>query len=361
MKIAIDISQIIYQTGVSWYTKNLVEHILKQDEDNSYTLFGGSLRRLSDLKIISKSFSGNFKTKFLPIPPMLASILWNDLHLLKIESLLGKIDLFHSSDWTQPPTNATKITTVHDLTPICNMGGFKSNWRDISRVHTKRLNWVKKEVDKIIAVSETTKKDIIELLGIEEEKIQVIYEAPDTIYVPQPQIKVGGYLSKMGITNEYILSVGTGKRKNLEKAYSAYLDIRKDYPNLKYVIAGNNPPDFKGNYIFIQSPSNYDLSLLYSGAKVFLYPSLYEGFGLPILEAFGCGTPVVTSNISSMKEIAANAAILVDPTSSKSIDEGIMEAINNSDSCIKRGCERVKDFSWEKAAKETISLYEKFK
>ncbi|KKQ96568.1 MAG: hypothetical protein UT23_C0029G0007, partial [Candidatus Woesebacteria bacterium GW2011_GWA1_39_12] len=107
MKIAIDISQSIYGTGVSWYTRSLVENLLTLDDQNEYLLFGGSLRRLGELRKFAKG-------KYYPIPPSLADFIWNRLHVLPIENLIGEVDVFHSSDWTQPPSKAFKVTTVHD-------------------------------------------------------------------------------------------------------------------------------------------------------------------------------------------------------------------------------------------------------
>ena len=118
MKIGIDISQVIYGTGVSTYTENLVKALLLQDKKNEYLLFGGSLRRRADLKTFVSELKGNFESKFFPIPPTLGDILWNRLHILPIEKLVGDLDVFHSSDWTQPPSKAFKVTTVHDLIPL---------------------------------------------------------------------------------------------------------------------------------------------------------------------------------------------------------------------------------------------------
>lgn len=109
MRICIDVSQIVYGTGVSVYTRNLIQNLLKIDQKNEYVFFAGTLRRKADvLRFVPDA-------KVFPIPPTLADIIWNRTHVLPIEKLVGKIDVFHSSDWTQPPSNAFKVTTVHDL------------------------------------------------------------------------------------------------------------------------------------------------------------------------------------------------------------------------------------------------------
>jgi len=122
MKIGIDISPIIYESGVSWYTWHLVKNLLRVDKSNEYLLFGGSLRRTNDLLDKIQKLRGKFKISFYPIPPTVADFLWNKLHLLNIESVVGSLDVFHSSDWSQPPSNAFKVTTIHDLSPITYPG-----------------------------------------------------------------------------------------------------------------------------------------------------------------------------------------------------------------------------------------------
>ena len=112
MKIAIDISQIVYGTGVSTYTENLIKDLLKIDKDNEYLLFAGTLRRKQGvLKVFSQA-------RVFPIPPTLADVLWNRLHIFPIEKFIGDVDVLHTSDWSEPPSNAFKVTTVHDLYPF---------------------------------------------------------------------------------------------------------------------------------------------------------------------------------------------------------------------------------------------------
>ena len=174
MKIGIDVSQIVYGTGVSNYTRNLVEALLRINKDNEYVLFFSSLRRkfpISNFQFPNKSQIRDYK-----FPLALLDVIWNRLHVLPIEKLIGQVDVFHTSDWTEPPAQCPKITTIHDLTPLLFP---KETHPKIVAVHKRKLKWVKRESRLIIAVSETTKKDIIKLLEIPEEKIRVIYEAVD--------------------------------------------------------------------------------------------------------------------------------------------------------------------------------------
>jgi len=351
MKIGVDISQIVYGTGVSVYTKNLVMALLKLDQENSYTLFFSSLRRKLDYSFINELTSSRVNLKKYKLPPTALELFWNRLHILPIENFVGRVDIFHASDWTQPPAKQAKlVATVHDLSFL--------RWPEsvhpkILAVQKRRLEWVKKEADAIIAVSEATKKEIIELLGIPEKKITVIYEA-------LPSDIADFRLATPGVAKKpYIFAYGSqSPRKNIKKIIAAFKEVKKKV-DCQLVICGEYKPEFKLPKDIILTgflPRRKMLSLL-AEATVFAYPSLYEGFGLPILEAFALGVPVVTSNLSSMPEVAGKAAVLVEPTSREEISAGIFKALENKNKLIGLGKERLKLFSWQKAARKTIKVY----
>ena len=174
MKIGIDISQIVYQgTGVARYTQRLIESLLKVDKENEYVLFFSSLRRKLSTFFIKKITSPRVKIKQFKLPPALLDFLWNRLHVFPIERFIGRVDIFWSSDWTQPPAQKAKlVTTVHDLTPWLYP---KTLHPKIVAVHKRRMKWVKKECDLIICDSQATKEDIIRIWQIPKEKLKVIY------------------------------------------------------------------------------------------------------------------------------------------------------------------------------------------
>ncbi len=355
MKIAIDISPILYGTGVSVYTKELVENLLRLDSKNSYLLFGGSLRRRSEFNKFAAGFKGNFQTKFLPIAPTVADFVWNSLHIVSVEKIIGKIDVFHSSDWTQPPTRSFKVTTVHDLAPLKFP---KLTHPKIVAVHKRRLEWVQKEIDRVIVPSKATASDL-RTIGINSERIRVIPEAPISIFKPSGKERITKLKKKYNITGKYLLGIGINPRKNTERIVKAF-DLVRAGEDLKMILVGTP------NYINVKPRRDLrmvghvkeeELPILYSGAEALVYPSIYEGFGLPILEAMACGCPVVTSNLSSMKEVAGNAAVLVDPLDVESIVNGIKTAIGSKKTLSDKGLQRAKRFSWEKTAKETIDVY----
>lgn len=363
MKIAIDISQIVYETGVSHYVRNLVTNLLKIDKDNSYILFAGSLRRKVDIEKFASTLSGNFELKVFPLPPTLLSFLWNNLHVFPIEKLIGPVDIFHTSDWAEAPSSAFKVTTVHDLAPILYPNLFpRDAIRNIVETHKLRLSWVKKESKRVIVPSEATKNDLVQL-GFNADVIRVTPEAVSTNFKKAIEEEIVAVKRKYQISGDYVLSVGMNPRKNTQRIIDAFEKSRYG-KDLKLVFIGTP------KYITVQEGRNVrivghvensELSVLYSGAKALIYPSLYEGFGLPILEAFACECPVVTSNVSSLKEVAGKAAALVDPYDVNSIVEGIEKVLRGPKGFIEKGVARVKEFSWEETARKTLGVYNELK
>ncbi len=352
MKIGIDISQIVYGTGVSVYTKELVRNLLAIDREDEYVLFGGSLRQVSSIKNYVLSIKGNFETKFFPFSPTLVDFVWNRLHIFSVEKLIGKVDVFHSSDWTQPPTDAFKVTTVHDLAPLKYP---KLTHPKIVSVHKRRLYWVINEVNKIIVPSRITKDDLIKIGG-KEERIVVIPEAAGEVFKPQSEEAISAVKARYGIKEDYIMTVGYGERKNTKRLIEAYEKVKRK--NLKLVVVGGaRKHSLERGVTYTGYVSDNDLAALYSGSRGLVYPSIYEGFGLPILQAFACGVAVVTSKGTAMEEVAGEAAVLVDADSVTSISEGIDEILVRPSMWRKKGLKRIKDFSWEKTTRETLKVY----
>lgn len=332
MRVCIDISQIAHKGGVGVYTNQLAQSLVKQ-KDIDFIFFYSSLR---------KGYKGSLpNVKKFFIPPTLLEIFFNRLRFPKIESFIGKVDVFHSSDWTQPPADAKKVTTYHDVIPLKF-----PQWSHpkIVDVQKKRLKIVEKEIDMVIVVSESTKKDLLEVSKIPEEKVTVIYEGVDEQFKLQSKDEIESFKKRYGLPENFVLAIsGIGERRNLERVKQAAFGF-----NL--VIAGETLP---------QIPYN-ELPFLYASAKVLLYPSLYEGFGLPILEAQACGIPVITSNVSSMPEVGGKAAYYVNPKNIEEIRKGLKEVMENEklrSELVRLGLENVKNFSWEKCAEETKAVY----
>lgn len=358
MKIAIDISQIIYGTGVSVYTRNLVTNLIKLYPEDQYLLYGSSLRRQNELK----SFCQRLKveSKIFLMPPRLADLIWNSFHILPIEKIIGQVDLIHTSDWIEPPSKIPKVTTVHDLVPLKYKETTASN---IYHTHRKKLAWVTRESKAIFAVSESTKKDLVQDLLIDPKKVFVTLEGVESFYRPQPPSLVDQIKKKYDLDSEYLICLSTIEpRKNQSNLIKAFSLVKKTYPKLKLVIGGKTGwgdiPQIVDDVIMPGFIPDADLPALYTGCEAFVLPSLYEGFSLAHLSAMACGAAVVGSNISSMPEVIGRSGVLVDPKSVVDIAAGIIRAVENKLDFREKSLKRSALFSWEETARLTHQVYE---
>ncbi|OGD63312.1 hypothetical protein A2160_02360 [Candidatus Beckwithbacteria bacterium RBG_13_42_9] len=367
MKITIDISQIVYGTGVSRYTRELVKHLLKIDKENEYLLFAGAWRQrqkieefLSELKKEDLRFS----SRIIFLPPKLADLIFNSWRI-PIDRFIGQTDIFHASNWTTPKTEAKLVTTLHDLTPILFPETFP---KSINNNFKQNLQLIEKTAAAVLADCQTTKNDLLEYSRINPNEIYPIYLGVDKIFQPtEDKNMIEKVKQKYGISGDYILSVGTKEpRKNIKALIDACQLLNSE--NVILVLVGKygwgekklKIKNSKLKIIETGFVGENDLPVLYSGAKVFVYPSLYEGFGLPVLEAMACGCPVITADRSATAEIAGDAAILVNPTQIQAISRSLNELLENDklrQGLINKGLNRAKQFYWGKTAQKTLEVY----
>jgi len=340
MKIGIDISQILYKgTGVARFTNGLTETILKYGANHQWVFFFSSLRGQLDCEIERKIKNNKyllFKSKF---PPTALSFMWNNIHKIKIEKIIGKFDWFITSDWTEPPSLLPKTTIVHDLTFLRFPQTVDNKILDTQR---RRLPWVKKESKIIFADSQTTKKDLVDFFSIEPGKIIVNYPGVE-IVAPSP-IDIKQTLKKYNLTKPFILTVGKIEpRKNITELIKAFQ--RLDNKAIDLVVAGpagwgafddsTRLPDGQDHrkqssgIKFLGYINDPELFSLYSSCLFFVYPSIWEGFGYPVIEAMKLGCPVACSNNSSVKEIAGSAAYFFNPQDTNDILTAIKVMIDN--------------------------------
>jgi glycosyltransferase involved in cell wall biosynthesis len=376
MIIGIDVSSIPYGTGVSNYTLNLIKNLIKIDKTNTYKLFFSSFRLPLPKEIETCRSHKNVQIYHFKYPLSFLNFLWNKLHLIPIECFIGKCDVFHTSDWTQPPAIKAKlITTVHDLVPF-----LFPQWSSPKIIKTHRLKMKKaiKKCHQIICVSQNTKNDLIKIFPkVKTEKIKVIYEAAEDKYGQFQKLDKKSQQKKLEIIkkqyglNHFLLCQGTREpRKNLKRVIKAFLMFKQKYPTSKYELAiggkygwGEDIKKYRNGYIKLLGyiPEQHMVAL-HASALALIYPSLYEGFGLPIVKSMKVGTPVITSKTSSMKEIAGNAAIFVNPKSTKSIFTAIEKMCKSSstrNNLAKRAINLSQKFSWTQTALETLNVYNK--
>lgn len=373
MNVGIDITSLLYNRGVSRYTANIVRALTRQ-QGISLSLYGSTLRQSSRLENLARALGPIKQTVIQPYGPQVQNLLWNWLHFNPIKKVMPGIQVFHSWDWLQPPDrDLPLVSTIHDLAILRYP---ETAHPRVLKMHQQAWKRLKKQEAQIIAVSRSTKKDIVEFLDIEPERVHVIYEAlPVEMKLISDQLSEEKYIQlqqRLQLPEKFLLFVGTREpRKNLARLIEAWRPMAND---IHLVIVGEkgwdetSAPALKAaiehpNLHFLGHVSDQELVVLYGEATVFVYPCLYEGFGLPILEAFYHGTPVVTSQVSAMVEVAGNAAELIDPMSVESLGKGIEKVLNESladqQKRLQRMVIRLQMFDWQRVAKDTIEVYQR--
>ena len=372
-RIALDYTSAIQQTGgIGRYTRELTGALASIDSSNSYRLFvAGS--KSTELPALPGE---NFSWRSTRVSSKWLARLWRRAGIpLPIETVTGPVDLYHATDFVLPPTRSATRTllTVHDLSfvrvPSAASPPLKAY---LDAVVPQSVE----EADHILADSEATKADLIELYRTPEDKITVLYSGVNHRFRRVDDADAFQRMRlKYGLANiRYILSVGTVQpRKNFSRVVEALLALRQAGHDLNYVIAGGSGwledelqatinRTGMGKYVHLLGlVDDGDLPALYSGARMLAMVSLYEGFGLPVLEAMACGTPVLTSNLSSLPEVGGNAALQVDPHDSKAIHEAILRLETEAATrmrLIMAGYQQAQRFSWERAAQQLKSIYD---
>jgi glycosyltransferase involved in cell wall biosynthesis len=336
--------------GVGGAIRNLVEMLLRLDTDTDYAL----------CYRYSRWRRGDF---FAPDVPnaRLRMILdpWNGL-------LLQGAELFHSMGVFLPltPLRIPKLVTIHDLNPIRNPQWVTQRWR---KKRSAKIRKAVSRADHVVTYSEFTAREIREELGVEAGRVHAVSLGVDTRkFRPLPTEEVVEIHERYG---DYVLSIGLlTPRKNFERLVEAVTLL----PNLRLVVVGrpsNGAESFwraveraglGGRLVHLEAISTEELVLLLNGASVFAAPSLYEGFGLTVLEAMACGAPVVCSRAASLPEVAGDAALMVDASDAKALAEALDRVVNDRDlaaSLRERGLGRAREFTWGRAAGRLRALY----
>lgn len=354
---------MISYTGIGRYIQNLVENLAKIDGKNRYSITvnggdGSEIPAVENLRV--------FKTRvIIPVYSIKEQV------LLPMEMNRSGPDLLHYPSFNMPLVNSKPVVaTIHDLIYYLNRDACPS----LAAYLYARFMFKKavKIARKIITVSEFTRSELVESLGVGPEKIAVIHNGVSGLYRPIAVEKQGAVLSKYGIRGGYIFYAGNHQpRKNLVRLVQAFSLLKnKDH---QLVLTGKTDPrradlynavnerGLEGRVLFIGAVPEEDLPGLYSGATVFAFPSLSEGFGLPPLEAMACGTPVVSSNATSLSEVVGDAGLTFDPEDAEAMAKAIERVLGSGalrEELREKGLERVKKFSWRTAAEKTLKVYE---
>ena len=360
MKVIIS-NRIGPNQGIATYNRLLVDGLKKINNVN-YRLFEDNDARDTFKTYNIINLIKNISKKFYRDNGMLHKFIKNE-----------QADIFHCTESYGIPwigkMKCKVVTTVHDLIiyTLPKKDGNQSSWNEKMRFYYQVKHAIKNS-DAIITVSEYSKNEIIKVFPEASNKIKVIYLAPRSEFYMKKNNEVNYILKKYNISKSYILLMGGNHpRKNMLRAIRAFLSLNNF--NYQLVITGNAILNFDKNIkqaikenkiIFTDSVSDEDLVALYNKAYMFVYPSLFEGFGLPILEAMACGTPVITSNVTSMPEVAGDSAILINPYDEKAIKNAMDKLINNPNLIEiykKRGLERCKKFTITEMAKCHVEVY----
>jgi glycosyltransferase involved in cell wall biosynthesis len=373
--IAIDYTPAVRQSaGIGRLTRHLARELTFLHPEHAYTLFVAG--RLANKAAERAAWPAHVRLRDTLISERALTILWHRLRVpLPAESFTGPCDLFHSTDFVLPPTaGARSIVTVHDLTflryPECAHPRLRAYLQSVVPRSVQRA-------DRIIADSEATRRDLIELLGAPAEKIGVVYGGIEDAFTALGEPAADAAVRRRhGLEQPYIFSVGTIEpRKNyalLLRAYARAVTKMKDAPIL--AIAGGKGWLYDDIFAevercglhervrFLGFVPDADLPALYRGATLFVFPSLYEGFGFPPLEAMACGCPVVCSNASSLPEVVGDAAVLAPPTDEEQWVKAMRGALKDSslrEAMQRRGLAQAARFTWTAAAGRLWEEYQR--
>ena len=380
MHIGIDYTAAVRQrAGIGRYTRNLIRAVAEEDAENRYTLFvaggWGQGDGLGD-------WPDNFGVRAVPFSDRLLNILWQRLRIpFPIQLVTGRLDLFHSPDFVLPFVGRTPaLLTVHDLSFLRVPQYFVPGFRDyLERAVSRGVS----RAQHILADSKSTLSDLVELMGVPRDKISVVYPGVERRFTRIEDTQVLARVSdRYSLPQRFVLGLSTLQpRKNFEGLIEAFRFLlagtseRQETADLHLVICGGLGwmwEELEGRVAqhglgdrihFAGFVHDEDLPALYSLASVFAFPSWYEGFGLPVLEAMACGTPVVAANNSSLPEVVGKAGLMVDAANPEELAGAIQRILvdqNLRGNLTTAGKARAARYTWRQAAASLLSIYESF-
>lgn len=375
MKVAIDVRTVLSnRSGVGNYVLHLIQNLRKVDPESAYFFLSlkENLPFLGDLAPEQNPLLTVFSHESHPLGDF-----WEHF-ILPHRLMKTGIDIFHGPASLIPfrKDHYRVVVTIHDLVAFLFPETIPLKYGAYMRY---LLRQAVRKANRIISVSQHTRQDLIEILKVPSEKITVIHEAPSPIFRPYDPNRVRTFLrERYGIQKKYIYHLGNIEpRKNLIVLLEAFTRVCQELgPEYQLVVSGQKGwlirslSHFLRDYpmrdqvLFTGYVPMEELPFFMNGAELFVFPSLYEGFGLPVLEAMSCGTPVISSNRSSIPEIVGSAGILVDPTDTGELADRIVYLLRNREArrhLSQLGQAQAARFSWEKVARETLDVYRSVK
>lgn len=367
MRIALDATAIPrLMAGAAVYTYELTHALAAVDNENEYVV----LARGDLFDDLAASRPG-LRVLKVRVRSRTMRLLWEQtvlpLHLRRL-----RIDVLHSPHHTTPlaPCGCRRVVTFHDLTFFLLPGRYPPSRRLYFQTMTRLSALV---ADAVIVPSEAVRQDVMRVLRLPSRRVFVTPEAAGPAFAPQDADAVEAVRRRYGLDGPFLLSVGSLEPgKNRERLLQAFARLRARGLEYTLAVAGQRAWRYEGEaplarrlglaeaVRFLGHVPAADLPALYSAADLFVFPSLYEGFGLPALEAMACGTPVVTSSVSALPEVVGDAALQVNPLDIEALAEA-MERLLRDDGLRtdlrERGLRRAEEFSWERTARATLSVY----
>jgi glycosyltransferase involved in cell wall biosynthesis len=364
MRVAIDVRKL-HDFGIGTYIRNLLRHLARIDRESEYVL----LCHEPDMGV-AEPLGSNFRTV---LEPSANYSLREQFHVPWV-LMREKPDVFHAPHYVLPTAvRCRSVVTIHDCIHLMFPQYLPNR---AAYAYARASMWsAAKHSDRILTVSEASKRDILHFFNVPPEKISVVYNAIDERFWVEPSPDdVARVRERFQLDHGFVLYAGTIKpHKNLVRLIEAFAALRKGpFEELKLLIIGDEISKLPAlrravhshklhkHVRFLGFVPDETLAVLYRLAAVFVFPSLYEGFGLPPLEAMASGTPVVTSNVSSLPEVAGDAAVLVDPYSVDSIVDGMRRVLTDPQLAAdlrRKGLLRARDFSWERSVARTHEIY----
>lgn len=369
----------VQSAGIAVYTEGLVRELARQRPELEIDLLGIS-------QLVRRALRGQPPAEMrAPWPPRvrwIESSLYPALmgypsrwgrRLLPVESVTGATDLFHATNYGAPRRRGARlVVTVHDLTLL----RFPELGTPALRAHVERAIATLPEADQIIADSQATRDDLIQLTATDASRVHVVYPGCDARFTNIAADAARATVAqRFGLRHPYLLHVGTLEpRKNAVALLRAFERLvtgpaaghtlvlvgRRGWI-YEPILAALQAPALAGRVRLLDDVGNDDLPALYAAADLFVYPSLYEGFGLPVAEAMACGVPVITSATSSLPEVAGDAAIFVDPRDDAALAAAVARVLGDADlraTLAARGRTQAARFTWDRCARETLAVYE---